>query len=302
MKALVFGGSGFLGSHVADALSDSGHDVVIYDLRQSPYIRKPQKMIVGDILDHAKVEKAVAGSDIVYNFAAIADIDESIERPIESIKVNILGNSNILEACSKCAVKKFVFASSMYVYSKAESFYKSTKQACELLIETYNSIYGLPYTVLRFGSLYGPRANERNFIYKLLKQALTEKKMVRDGDGEEVREYIHVYDAARISVDILSDEFVDQHVIITGNQQMKVKDLMLMIREMLDGKVEIRYSTTVSKSHYEITPYNFTPKLAKRISGSTYVDLGQGILNCLQDIYKEMQRPEKEKSYCEETA
>lgn len=287
MKAIVFGGSGFLGSHVADALSDAGFDVIIYDIKPSPHLRISQKMIVGDILDEKTVERAVEGCDIVYNFAGIADIRESRQKPLDSVRFNIVGNSIVLEACRKAHIKRFVFASSLYVYSKAGSFYRSTKQSCELLIENYHEVFGLSYTILRYGSLYGPRADENNFIHRIIKQALIEKKILREGDGEEIREYIHVYDAAKSSIEILSDEFADQHVIITGNQQMKVKDLLLMIREMLDNKIEIEYIPATSNYHYEITPYTFAPKLAKRIFSKTYLDLGQGILKSIQSIYKE---------------
>jgi UDP-glucose 4-epimerase len=288
LKVIVFGGSGFLGSHVADVLSETGHNVLIYDLKPSPYLQKSQKMIVGDIIDEDTVTSAVQGCDVVYNFAGVADLDEASKRPIDTIRANILGNTLILEACRNSKVKRFVFASSLYVYSKAGSFYRSTKQSCELIIENYNEVYGLPYTILRYGSLYGPRADEKNFIHRIIRQALKDKKIVREGDGEEIREYVHVYDAAKGSIEILSDEFVNQYVIITGSQQMKVKDLLIMIKEILDNKIEIEYRTPTSTHHYEITPYTFAPKLAKRLVGRNYVDLGQGILKCIQSIYKEL--------------
>ena len=288
MKVIVFGGSGFLGSHVADALTDAGYEVTIYDLKPSPYLRDSQQMVVGDILDQDKVKKAIEGCDVVYNFAGIADIEDASQRPLDSVKFNILGNSIILEESRMAKVKRCVFASSLYVYSKAGSFYRSTKQSCELLVENYQEIFGLSYTILRYGSLYGPRADERNFIYRIIKQALIEEKIVRDGDGEEIREYIHVYDAAKGSVEILSDEFVNQYVIITGNQQMKVKDLLLMIKEMLDNRIKVEYIPATINYHYEITPYTFAPKLARRILSNTYVDLGQGILKSIQTIYKEI--------------
>lgn len=288
MKAIVFGGSGFVGSHVADILTEKGHDVTVYDIVLSPYLQNSQKMVIEDIMNQELVERTIRGSDIVYNFAGIADIDEANQKPLESVKNNILGNTIILDACCKAKVKRFIFASSIYVYSKAGSFYRSTKQACELLIENYNEAFGLPYTVLRYGSLYGPRADEKNFIYQIIKEALTEGRIVRQGDGEEIREYIHVYDAAKGSVEILSDEFINECVIISGNQQMKVKDLLIMIKEMLDNKIKIDYIEPKFNYHYEITPYTFAPKLAKRIVSKTYFDLGQGILKCIQNIYKEL--------------
>ncbi|MFC1621038.1 NAD-dependent epimerase/dehydratase family protein [Candidatus Omnitrophota bacterium] len=287
-RVIVFGGSGFLGSHVADVLTGAGFDVAIFDRAGSPYKKAGQEMIVGDILDEDVVFEAIKGRDIVYNFAAIADIDEASQRPMESVKTNILGNMAILEACRKANVKRFVYASSLYVYSKQASFYRSTKQACESLVENYKEIFNLPYTILRYGSIYGPRSDEKNFINRILNQALREKKITREGDGEEIREYIHAIDAAKGSVEILSEEFANQHVVIAGNQQMKVKDLLLMIKEMMDNKVEIEYRPALKNSHYEITPYVFAPKVAKKLVSRTYLDLGQGILDSIQDIYNKL--------------
>jgi len=293
MKVIVFGGSGFLGSHVADALSNAGHDVLIFDCKESPYRGAGQRMFIGDILDEKAVNKAVKGCEAVYNFSGISDIEEAAQKPLESVKLNILGNTLILEACRENKIKRFVYASSLYVYSKTGSIYRSTKQACELLIENYNEIFKIPYTILRYGSLYGPRTDERNFIYKILKQALVDGKITRQGDGEEIREYIHVADAAKGSVEILSPEFENQYVIITGNQQMRVKDLLLMVNEMLGNKIKIEYVPAQNDSHYEITPYSFSPKLAKRLISKTYLDLGQGIMDCIYRIHNETNKQER---------
>ncbi len=287
-KAIVFGGSGFLGSHVADALTRAGYDVAIYDIKPSNHLKAPQKMIVGDIMDEKLVTRSVKDRDFVYNFAGIADIEEAGKRPLDCVKFNILGNSIILEASRRARIKRFVFASSLYVYSKAGSFYRSTKQACELLIENYYEMYALPYTILRYGSLYGPRSDENNFIYQILRQALTEGKIERCGDGEELREYIHVLDAARGSIEILADDFANQHVILTGSQQMRVKDLMFMIKEMLDNKIALKFLAPKEDSHYEITPYSFAPRTGKRLAARTYLDLSQGILESMYDMYEKI--------------
>lgn len=287
MKACVFGGSGFLGSHVVDALTVSGYEVTVFDLQPSPYLQDGQKMIVGSILDKENVLEAVEGCDVVYNFAGLADIDESKDKPIETIEINVLGNTIILEACRIHNVARFVFASSIYVYSASGSFYRSSKQACELIIENFNETYGLKYTILRYGSLYGPRAGEGNWVYRALKQAINDSKITREGDGEELREYIHVEDAARFSVDILSEQFENQCAILTGYQALKIKDMMVMIREMLGNRIELEFLPSNSSVHYEITPYAFNPKIAKKLVGNYYLDMGQGLLQCLKEIYKE---------------
>lgn len=287
MKAIVFGGAGFLGSHVADALTDAGYETVIFDIKKSLWLRPNQRMVIGDILDENQVNVTVEGADVVYNFAGIADIDEASLRPIESVKYNILGNTIILEACRNAQVKRYVFASSIYVYSKEGSIYRSTKQACELIIENYQDICGLSYTILRYGSLYGPRADDRNAIHSFINQALKNGKIQRYGDGDELREYIHVHDAARGSVDILDDEFVNQHVIITGYQQMRVRDVLFMIREMLEQKIDIEFLPPNENYHYEITPYSFAPRVGRRLTCRSYLDLGQGILDMVYALYAE---------------
>src|SRR3989338_3429874 len=165
MKVIVFGGAGFVGSHVADALTEAGHDVHVYDLKKSPYLKPKQTGMVGDILDQKSVEKAMEGCDVVYNFAGIADIMEAKEKPLETVRNNVFGNTVLLEASRFNSIKRFVFARTVYVYSQAGSFYRRTKQACELIIENYEKQYGLDFTILRYGSLYGPRSDGNNWIY-----------------------------------------------------------------------------------------------------------------------------------------
>lgn len=294
MKVVVFGGSGFLGSHVADALTEAGHDVIIFDKNPSPYLQESQTMVVGDILDAQSVDAVVQECDVVYNFAGIADIGECAYRPVDTVKYNILGNSLVLEAARKADVKRFVFASSVYVYSNYGSFYRSSKNACESFIQDYYSLYGLPYTILRYGSLYGGRADERNGIHRMIKKAIVEGKIVHFGDGEEIREYIHVKDAATLSIEILKPEYENQHVVLTGTQTLKFKDLLKMINEMLGNTVEIEYQNMTSPSHYKITPYSFNPKLGKKLVKNSFIDIGQGILNCMAEIYSEVHQEKEE--------
>jgi len=285
MKAIVFGGSGFLGSNVADCLTDNGFEVIVFDIVSSPYLRDDQSMVVGDILDFDRVEEAVTGCDYAYNFAGIANIDVACQKPLKAIEINILGNTNILDACKINKVKRFIFASSIYVYSDLAPFYRSSKQACELIIEDYQKAFGLDYTILRYGSLYGIRGNESNFIYKIIKQAIEEGKIIRKGDGEEIRDYINVFDAARCSLEILSEEFNNQYVMITGTQSTKIKDLLAMIKEMFHGEIDVEFVQGGNEGHYEITPYSFRPRVAKKFVSNYYYDLGQGILDVIYEVY-----------------
>ena len=284
MRAVVFGGSGFVGSHVADELVNRGHDVRIYDLKPSPYLRPGQEMIVGDVLDETTVSRAVAGCDYAFHFAGLADIDEANRRPLDTVRLNILGTATVLEACRYAHVKRFVYASTVYVYSQSGGFYRCSKQAAELYIEMYQQEHGLPYSILRFGSLYGSRADGNNAVRRYLSQALHDGLIICYGDGEEVREYIHVADAARNSIDILSPEYENQHVVLTGHQPMKVNALLEMIQEILGKKVDIIYKEPDASVHYRRTPYNFQPRIGRKFVSSYYLDMGQGLLACLDEI------------------
>lgn len=287
-KVVVLGGGGFLGSHVADALSEAGYDVTVFDIMPSPYLRDDQSVVQGDILDQELVDTVIADNDIVYHFAGIADVDECTRRPVDTVRYNILGTVKILEACRKADIKRFVFASSAYVYSKYGYFYKTSKQTCESLIENYSDLYELKYTCLRYGSLYGERADERNSIYRLLKQAIEEKKITYHGTGEEMREFIHVRDAAQASVKILESEFENQNIILTGTQTLRYSVLLEMINEMLNNKVPIEMVPSQRKAHYKITPYNFSPKLGKKLIANPHIDMGQGLLLCMAEIYEKV--------------
>ena len=117
MNILVLGGSGFLGSHVCDKLSEVGHKVRILDCVESPWLLPEQEMIVGDLLDEIILTKAIADCDVVYNFAAIADLNEALNKPIETVKINVLGNVMLLEVCSKAKVQRYIYASTLYVFS-----------------------------------------------------------------------------------------------------------------------------------------------------------------------------------------
>lgn len=290
MKILVTGGSGFIGSHVADALSDAGHVVTIFDQRKSPYIRDDQKMVVGDLMDEERMNTVVQGQDVVYHFAGIADIDVCSKHPIDTARINILGTVQLLEACRRAKVERFVFASSAYVFSDAGYFYRSSKRSCEAFIEDYENLYGLKYTCLRYGSLYGERADEHNSIYRMIRQALEQGKITYHGEGDEMREFIHVRDAALSSVHILSPEFENQNIILTGPEKLSYRNLLSMIQEIMGNRISIEMTPSKRKAHYTMTPYNFSPKLGKKLVNNPHIDMGQGLLLSMAEIYENIQQ------------
>jgi UDP-glucose 4-epimerase len=286
-NACVIGGAGFLGSHVADQLSDAGYSVRIFDRAESKWRRPDQQMIVGDILDPNSLGTAIAGAEVVYNFAAIADLDEALSKPLQTVRTNVLGNVNALEGCRANRVKRFVYASTVYVYSREGGFYRCSKQAAESYVEEYQHTYGVDFTILRYGSLYGPRASEANGLYRIVRDALEKGFISYEGDPESIREYIHVEDAARASVLALGDEFRNESVVLTGNQPMRVADLLKTLAEILGMPNEIEFRNERYAGHYVRTPYAYQPKLGRKYAPVLHVDLGQGLLQLIDEIRRQ---------------
>jgi UDP-glucose 4-epimerase len=284
-KAVVIGGSGFIGSHVADHLSDAGYQVIVYDHNDSKWLRSDQEMIVGDILDDNKLNLVISGAELVFNFAALADLNQAIDQPFKTVDINILGTVKVLEACKNNNVKRFIYASTIYVHSRDGGFYRCSKQAAEAYVEEYQRTYGLDYTILRYGSLYGPRANETNGIYRIVKSALENNIVKYEGDSESMREYIHVYDAAKASVDILNDNFVNESIVLTGQEPMRVLDMLKMLAEILGiPEDNVEFIDGDYAGHYRRTPYAYQPKLGKKYIPPLHVDLGQGLIQVIGDI------------------
>jgi len=284
MRVCVIGGSGFLGSHVADQLSAAGHEVLIYDRKPSPWLQFSQTMKVGDLLTFESLQEAVKGCDAVYNFAALADLSEALDKPIETVKINVLGNVQVLEACRQQDVKRFVYASTVYVYSRVGGFYRCSKQAAEHYVEEYQQVYGLDYTILRYGSLYGPRADHSNGLYRIVKKALETGVLRYEGSPDSLREYIHVEDAARASVVALNDDFRNQSVVLTGQEPMRVRDLLEMLAEILGLKNDVEFIASEQPGHYVRTPYAYQPKLGRKYVPPMHVDLGQGLLQLIDGV------------------
>jgi UDP-glucose 4-epimerase len=286
-KVLVTGGAGFLGSHLVDALVERGHEVTVFDRVRSRWLPAGVTHVEGDLLDGATVARAVAGVDAVYHLAGFADLNAAKTRPLDTVTANIGGTVNLLEAMRAAGVHRFLFASTVYVYSREGGFYRCSKQACESYIEEYGLRFGLRYTVLRYGSLYGPRADAANGVYRLLRQAIDEGRVAYTGEPDDMREYIHVEDAARLSVDALAPEFEGKHVLLTGPSGLRAHDLFMMFQEILGRPVAVDYRKAdgPGSGHYSVTPYAFTPKPGRKLVTTHYVDMGQGLLRMIEEIH-----------------
>jgi len=291
-KLLVTGGAGFLGSHLVDALVARGHAVTVLDRKRSPWLPDQARFVEADLGDLVQLAACVAGQDAVYHLAGFADLNAAKTRPLDTVHANILGTVHLLEAMRSHGVSRFLFASTAYVYSREGGFYRCSKQACESYIEEYARTFDLRYTVIRYGSLYGPRADASNGVYRLLRTAMTEGRLAYSGAPDDLREYIHVEDAATLSADVLDAAYEGQHLTLTGASPTRAAELFTMFAEILGKPIEIdyRHATGPGAGHYAVTPYAYTPRPGKKLVTTHYVDMGQGLLRMIEDIHREIDR------------
>jgi UDP-glucose 4-epimerase len=296
MKALVTGGSGFLGHHIIRELVKQGIKTTGFDRALPPDGMKasPDGLLdfrKGDILDRKALPDAMEGCDLVFHTAAIADIDEARKIPAKTMEVNVVGTANCLEAAEKAGVTRFLLASSVYTAGNRGSFYRISKIASESLCRSFSEEFGLGYTILTYGSLYGREPNHWNFIYTVCRSLLATGEFHYTSSRDAVREYIHINDATRETVRIALDpEFANRSVLITGHQRMKMGEFFGMVGEILGKEIRVTYAEDENRLHYVITPYAFETEIPLRVNLSSYVDISEGILDCLREVQRELDR------------
>jgi nucleoside-diphosphate-sugar epimerase len=212
---LVTGGAGFIGSHLAETLVTEGHDVRVIDNLSTGKRENMQAFetgityIEGDIRDMDTVERAVDGVEYVLHQAALASVPRSIEDPVSSNQVNVLGTLNLLEAARKHSVKKFVYASSSSVYGDSDSLpkredmtpnpkspYAVGKLTAEWYCRVYSEIHDLPTVSLRYFNVFGQRQDpdsQYSAVIPLFVTALTRgQRPTIFGDGEQSRDFTYI--------------------------------------------------------------------------------------------------------------
>lgn len=288
-RILVFGGFGFLGYYLVRELLSRDYEVDVADIKEELDFKNQVNFIFCDILNRNDVESTLSKKsyDIVYNLAGFANLDFAVKEPVKTIQLNVIANMFILEACVKNKINRYVYASSAYAMSNKGSFYGISKLASEKIIEEYNKNYNLDFTILRYGSVYSEKKYDNNYIYNLVRSAVLNNVINHSGDGNELREYIHASDAAKLSVDVIeSDKFKNIHVILTGSERIRRSELFNMINEILNDKVEINYKLNEYQNHYKYTPYSFEPSLSRKLTLNPHIDMGQGILECVRSVFK----------------
>src|SRR3954451_13494614 len=211
-RVVVTGGAGCIGSHVVDKLRDAGHEPVLYDVRPSPFHVNGNRpdTVIGSILDIEALTEAMRGCAAVMHLAAAADVGEVEKAPVASEELNSRGTLAVLEAARNAEVGRVVYASTIWVYSDVDAervdedtplcapahLYSATKLAGELYCRSYAELYGLEYTVLRFGIPYGPRARDATVLAAFTRKALEGEPLTVAGSGDQTRRFVYVEDLA----------------------------------------------------------------------------------------------------------
>jgi UDP-glucose 4-epimerase len=216
MRAFVTGGAGFIGSTLADRLLAQGHEVTAYDnfstgqrsfvaeaLRNARY-----RLVEGDLLDQDKLGQAVSGHDVVFHFAANADIKDGLNHPRRDIEQNTVATCNVLEAMRSARITRVAFASTGSVYGEPSVFptpetcpfpiqtslYGASKLAGEGLMSAYATGFGFSAWIFRFVSILGERYTHGH-VFDFYKQLRRDPKRLRIlGNGLQRKSYLHVQD------------------------------------------------------------------------------------------------------------
>ena len=255
MRAAVIGGSGFIGTHVVAKLLDAGHQVTVVD-RHARQEFPEARYVRADVLGPGLAEH-LDQAEVVFHLAAEADVDAGARDPLEMTRVNVLGTAAALEAARQIRARRYFLASTVWVYAAADGVdpvpedaalrpeavdhvYTAGKIACEMLVCSYRRLYGLDYTILRYGIPYGPGMREELVIHRFVRQALAGEAITISGDGSQYRQYVWVEDLADAHVLALSDGARNQTIALEGTEPVSIRDIAEAIRSLV-GNVEITY-------------------------------------------------------------
>jgi len=258
MTDLVTGGSGFIGSHVVDALRKMGRRVRNLDL--VPPHRSDVEFVKASLSDAAAVTAATEGCSSIFHLAAVSNVDEAYQAPVKTVEINVVGTLNVLEAARKTDCNRVLFASTVWVYGGARGVdvhedspfympgaghvYTSTKIACELILHDYAELYGLPFTILRYGIPYGPRARSGTVVPIFVRKALAGEPLTIFGDGSQYRNFIYVEDLAEGNAKALAPIAENQIYNLEGPRPITVREVAETIRKILGGHVQIEFKAS----------------------------------------------------------
>ena len=262
MKILVTGGAGFIGSHVVDVLIDAGHHVAVVDNLweygggKLENINPNASFHEMDIRDR-RLEKVFEEEqpEVICHLAAQHSVKISTDDPIHDADVNIRGLINILQNATRFGVRKIIFSSSGATFGTVEKMpvdentvqhpespYGITKMASEYYLRFWKNMYGLDFTILRYGNVYGPRQDplgEAGVIAIFTRKILLKEPVRIDWDGKQQKDYVYVGDVARANLAALTAGDDEAYCIAYGNGT-SVNTLYRSLVNEIGHEVEIR--------------------------------------------------------------
>ena len=253
-KSLVIGGSGFLGSHLVDLLCKKDHLVSNFDKKKSQWHNRKAKFIKGSILNEKLLSKTIKKKDYVFLFAGLSDLDEALRKPLKTVKLNILATCIVINFCIKQKIKRLVFASSIYANSEEGGFYSCSKRAAEDFIKEYSKKHGLKFTIIRYGSLFGPRSDNRNGLHRIVLNALKSNIIEYYGFPYNKRKYIHVQTASHLTYKSLNKKFENKFINLVGKENIEISKLFKMIEKIFNTNMRKKYFRKKNLGHYVVKP------------------------------------------------
>jgi UDP-glucose 4-epimerase len=258
MKILVTGGAGFIGSHVVDILLKDGHEVLIYDL-EAPRFSQPCKNIAADVNDTDTLIKASAGFDMIYHMAAEANVNRFFENPVLSNYNTATSTISVLECARKNHIQRVLLSSTEWVYGSSaaaddsqiteetpvaqepDHLYTSSKIAAELYCRNYRTLYGVDFTIMRYGIPFGQRARPETVTPIFINKIISGGEITIHGDGSQTRQFIYVKDLAEGNVSCMKPDAENQIFNINGREVISVLDIVRTLERILDKKANVRF-------------------------------------------------------------
>lgn len=255
MNVAVVGGSGFIGTHLVEALVQEGHRVTVFDI-MSP-ARSNVRHIMLDILDTSRTCIALAGDyDVILLLAAVANVDDALRNPVETIQVNVIGTSNVLEAARRSEHGRVILASTVWVCgmapanrvdeetplspSRADHVYTASKVAAEMAAYSFYRLYGVSITVLRYGIPYGPGARSGSVVAAFVSRALRGEPLVIHGDGSQKRKFVYIDDLVEGNIAALDPVASGKTYILDGQEAISIRSIAGLVQEEV-GDVDIHF-------------------------------------------------------------
>jgi nucleoside-diphosphate-sugar epimerase len=248
--ALVTGGAGFIGSHLADALVDEGLRVRVLD----NFIAGPRKIvnpaaevIVGDVRVIDSIRPAFEGVDCVFHMAALPRVMLSIEKPVETHLTNVVGTLNALIAARDAGVRRFIYSGSSSVYGDQTTLplcesmtpnplnpYALQKLAGEQYTRIFHRLFGLETLTLRYFNVYGPRMATYGayvtVIGVFIREKLAGRPLTIHGDGTQTRDFTHVRDAVRANLAAMDAAGADGRALNVGRgESLSVNEIAVIV-------------------------------------------------------------------------